>query len=69
MGWAGGSEIGERIAKVVEKVVPNIDAKRKIYKAMLDALSENDCDTLAELKDIDPILDQLLEKEGYLSDE
>lgn len=62
MGWSRGSELFARIAEVIETVVRDEDDRHEIYKEMIAAFEDFDCDTLMECTDIDFILDELLEE-------
>lgn len=48
MGWASGSELLERLITVVEDTVDDRLARVEIYKQMIDAFEDHDCDTVYE---------------------
>lgn len=58
MGWASGSGVAYPIIKAIKKNVPDQKARRKIYKALIDAFEDADCDTLYECCGVDPIYDE-----------
>jgi len=51
MGWASGSEIAEKVWKVVSKVIPEKDKKR-IARKLITIFENADCDTMYECKDL-----------------
>ena len=69
MGWASGSELLGTILEAfeVEDLVP-IDAKRRIYRRMIEAFEDRDCDTIEECLGIDDDFDEVW-YEIYPSDE
>lgn len=62
MGWASGGELADQMIKIISKHVPDDKVRRKIYKKMINAFEEMDCDTLMECKGIDPTFDYVFDK-------
>lgn len=58
MGWASGSDVAYTIIEAIKKNVKDDEAREKIYVALIDAFEDADCDTLYELRGIDPAFDQ-----------
>lgn len=58
MGWSSGSDVAYPIIKAAKKHIKDDKVREKIYVALIDAFEEADCDTLYELKGIDPLFDQ-----------
>lgn len=48
MGWASGSDVMTRIIKVVKKEVPSKTKRKVLYEGIVDALRDQDWDTLDE---------------------
>lgn len=74
MGWASGSEVLEAMWPVIEARVPYVDDRSLLYVALIEALEEQDADTLGEVvycttDTVDPILVDILKAMGHLDDE
>lgn len=62
MGWSSGSGLFADVAEIIADNVPDEDDRRVIYKAMIEAFEDRDCDTLMECTGIDETLDEVLEE-------
>lgn len=62
MGWSGGSEIGERLICSLVKHIPDKTIRTKVYKDLIDILTDHDCDTLNECLGLDPTFDKVYNK-------
>jgi hypothetical protein len=60
MGWSGGSVLMSKVIRAVQAEVPDDDARRRIYKPLIRAFEDDDCDTLYECKGKDPAFDKAL---------
>lgn len=60
MGWSSGTDIVCRVAKAINKNVPDEKARLTIYKELVSAAEDLDWDCLYEAEGIDPILDKIL---------
>lgn len=60
MGWSGGSEVAIKIGQAIADNVKSKATRKKLYTAMVDALTEQDWDTLDEASGIDEDLDKIL---------
>jgi hypothetical protein len=63
MGWSSGNDVAYPIIKAIKKNVKDDVTREKIYVALIDAFEDADCDTLYELKGIDPAFDQFFPEE------
>jgi hypothetical protein len=61
MGWASGSEIARPVIEAIRKEVASVPARRRLYKALIDALASQDWDTLDEAYGIDPVCDKIID--------
>lgn len=57
MGWASGSGVAYRMINVIYEHVKNDRVRLEIYREMIEALEDQDCDTLCECVGIDPVYD------------
>ncbi len=64
MGWSGGTNIAQEMVEAIDNYVPDAKTKRKLYRALIDALESEDWDTQDEVMGIDPIFDKLIQPEG-----
>ena len=62
MGWSRGSELVERVARVLVGVVETDECRREIFDELVQAVLDLDCDTLDECRDIDPELDAAIDE-------
>lgn len=60
MSWASGSNLFSELAVILSSHVKDKAMRRKLYKAMIKAFEDFDCDTLDEANGIDSVLDELL---------
>ena len=51
MSWARGSSLMERVIEVVENTVPLQLDRVEVYKGLIQAFEDMDCDTLEECID------------------
>ncbi len=61
MGWASGSVIGRDIIKLAKKHIPNTK-RGAFYRGLINALADQDCDTLDACMGLDAVFDAELEK-------
>ncbi len=54
MGWAGGSLLMAEIIEVLKTEVPDPKIRLRIYKGVIPAFDDADCDTLDECEEADP---------------
>ena len=66
MGWASGSTLFSKVIEVIEANVAGQKSREEIYKGLIEAFEEADCDTLDECLGDDPAFDAayLLRGEG-----
>lgn len=57
MGWAGGSELMNKCIAVIQKEVPDAEARQRIYSVMIQAFDREDWDTHDESMGTDPAFD------------
>ncbi len=62
MGWSSGSEIVERVARVVCGTIETPEARSEIFAELVQAVLDCDCDTLDECRGIDPELDNVIDE-------
>lgn len=62
MGWSSGTDIAVEMIKVIKKNVPDLKARKKIYKVLLDSLEGQDWDSSMDAEGIDLVFDSLLPK-------
>ncbi len=63
MGWCGGADVAREMVEAINQHVPDVKIKRKLYRALIEALESNDWDTQNEAMGIDPIFDKLIQPE------
>lgn len=68
MGWASGSEIMNKIIKVVKKNVPDESVRREIYQPIYEAFTDSDWDTVDESLGLDEVFDQIAAEDGWGED-
>jgi hypothetical protein len=54
MGWASGSAVMSGIIAVLEKEVPDVETRIRIYEKLIIEFRDWDCDTLDECLEDDP---------------
>lgn len=73
MGFARGSEAASKIAKSVLTNVPDQNRRYNIYRSIIDAMEDLDCDTLDEVSYCyglkDHAWDEAMKSMGYDEDE
>ncbi len=62
MSWSSGSKLFSNLAEIIADTVRDEDDRVVIYKAMIAEFEAFDCDTLMECRDIDVILDEVLDE-------
>ncbi len=62
MGWAGGSEVAHNIWSGIRKYVPE-EHREKVARVIIDALEDQDCDTIYECEQL--VKDAKLEDEYF----
>lgn len=59
MGWASGSRVFRSVIESVTAHVPDVSARKEIYRPIIDAFRDMDWDTLDECLGIDPAYDEI----------
>lgn len=62
MGWGSGSTLMDKIIHALKPEVKSKPARKKIYKLLIEAFEDQDCDTLYECVGQDEIYDELWEE-------
>lgn len=62
MGWASGSDIAVELITIIQREVPSASSRRRIYRTLLQVLTDHDWDTTEEAAGIDPVFDKLLDE-------
>ena len=62
MGWASGSDIACAMVIAINEYVKDDIIKAKLYEVLIDELEQQDCDTLDEAMNIDPVYDEVILK-------
>ncbi len=62
MGWASGSELASEIVKAIKVEIPDAKRRKRIYKKIITAFENADCDTLDECEGEDPAFDAALKE-------
>lgn len=65
MGWSGGSSIAEPVIKKIREQVPEGRIRRRIYRVLLDALTDADWDNVDEVLGLDPEFDIVAAEDGW----
>jgi hypothetical protein len=65
MGWANGSDLLWEIIAPIKKSIPNPKTREKCYRQIIEAFSNQDCDTLSECYGADPVFDRALRQWEY----
>lgn len=71
MGWASGSSLMGVIIEEIEELDIDYDTKVDLYKILINAFEDRDCDTLMECLEDSPAFDEAyksLYKEKYDED-
>lgn len=59
MGWASGSILFSDIIEALIKNIEDEEVREVIYKSIIPAFEDMDCDTLDECKEIDDAFDNV----------
>lgn len=62
MGWAGGSRLFSEVISAIQPEIENAETRKEIYKKLIDAFEEEDCDTLNECCGEDQAYDEAFEE-------
>lgn len=65
MGWAGGSELAERLWLLVREHIESDDDRRKIALEFIDAFEDEDCDTIDEAENLCADAGKVADDEDY----
>lgn len=60
MGWSSGSELMSTVISVIQPHIPDADVRKNVYKPLIAAFEDMDCDTMGECQDEDPAFDAAL---------
>ncbi len=69
MGWGSGSYLLRQMVEPLGGVVPDTEQRRAVYRVMIVAFQDKDCDTLRELEGEDVALDLALVDESVIGDD
>jgi hypothetical protein len=58
MGWAGGSDLMDRIIRITQDHVPDPKTRKRMYQGFIEAFEESDWDTQDESMGKDPAFDE-----------
>jgi hypothetical protein len=61
MGWASGSGLFSDVIRILQKSVKEESVRKKIYKELISAFEDMDCDTLDECVEKDNAFDDVWE--------
>lgn len=62
MSWSSGSRLFAGIAEIIAETISDESERKLLYKGMIAEFESFDCDTLFECRDIDPVLDSVLDE-------
>lgn len=62
MSWSSGTRLFANIAEIIADTVLDEGERKILYKGMIAEFESFDCDTLFECRDIDHVLDDLLDE-------
>ena len=48
MGWAGGSELADKVWHNVRTYIPKAEDRKRLAKKIIDLFEDEDCDTMDE---------------------
>lgn len=69
MSWHGGGRICQAVVPIIHSEVPDQESRRKIYRALLQQIEEQDGDGMSAMG-LDPIWDEVVkELNPWMSDE
>lgn len=71
MGWASGSEVMNEVIEAVKAVMPDEEARRRIYLPIYRVFIDQDWDTVSESLGIDPAFDAIVREDepGWFEDD
>ncbi len=69
MGFSGGTPIARDMVEVIQMLVTDEGTRRGLYVALIDTLEDADWDTKHEAMGIDPVYDQIIQRERDADDE
>ena len=59
MGWSSGSRLFSDVISTISDNVKDDDARREIYRDLITAFEDMDCDTLSECMGEDAVFDEI----------
>jgi hypothetical protein len=62
MSWSSGSRLFAGIAEIIADTISDENERKLLYKGMIAEFESFDCDNLFECRDIDPVLDSVLDE-------
>ena len=62
MGWSGGSSLMGEVIKSLKKAHVGVTQREEIYKHLIEAFENEDCDTLDECLDRDPAFKRVFQQ-------
>lgn len=62
MGWAGGSELLEKVIEVIADNVPEISVRKEMYATLIEEFENAGCDTIYECKGNDDAFDEAFDE-------
>lgn len=65
MGWNSGGELFDKIIDSLLKNVPDLSDREAIYRDLIEAFEDMDCDVLPECKGVDKAFDAAYEDIGF----
>ena len=65
MGWSNGSLIAVALIDTIRDNVESVEARRAIYRTLIDEFEDADCDTMSECTGIDPVYDVFFKEGEY----
>lgn len=60
MGWSSGSQIMSEVISAIQPHMPDENARKEVYKALIPAFEDQDWDTQEECEGEDPAYDAAL---------
>jgi hypothetical protein len=60
MGWSGGYRLMGQVIEAVKGHVPEA-SKPDVYRSLIAAFEDHDCDTLDDCRGVDPVYDNLMD--------
>jgi hypothetical protein len=61
MGWGSGAEVMSEVIAALQPQVPDIEARKTIYRVLVAAFENMDWDTQMDCMDEDPAFDAVIE--------